>query len=118
MKELISDLPLATQGEDKEEAAALKDESESANEDSQIKQESSSAAPEEETTSTQESDPFGLDALIPTTAKKAEKTKGKTKIKEEEEEDTKRFLKSQRQALISCLEIAAKRYKTAWYCFL
>ncbi|KAE8656149.1 Detected protein of unknown function [Hibiscus syriacus] len=31
-----------------------------------------------------------------------------------DEEDTKRFLKSKREALISCLEIAAWRYKTPW----
>ncbi|KAH0994606.1 hypothetical protein GBA52_018470 [Prunus armeniaca] len=49
--------------------------------------------------------------------KKDDKTKGKkdrtTKIRKEEGE-TKRFLRSQREALVLCLEIAAHRYKTPW----
>jgi hypothetical protein len=65
------------------------------------------------------SDPFGLDALIPSTVKKDEKVKGKkdtpVKVREEEEEESKRFLKYQREALITCLEIAARRYKIPWY---
>lgn len=112
IKEIISNLPVATEDDDIEEAATLEDETETANEGGQIKPDKSPAAE----TSKQESDPFGLDALIPSTAKKGEKSKGKkdatTKIKEEEE--TKRFLRSQREALITCLEIAARRYKTAW----
>lgn len=67
----------------------------------------------------EEADPFGLDALIPGSTKKSEKTKGKNGApvktrKEEDEEETKRFLKSQREALITCLEIAARRYKVPW----
>ncbi|KAF4355835.1 hypothetical protein CsatB_028917 [Cannabis sativa] len=112
IKEIISNLPIATEDDDIEEAAALKDETETANEDGELKTENS---PVEET-SKQESDPFGLDALIPSTAKKGEKSKGKkdatTKIKDEE--DTKRVLKSHRVALITCLEIAARRYKIPW----
>ncbi|PON73471.1 nucleolar/coiled-body phosphoprotein [Trema orientale] len=115
IKEIISNLPVATEDDDLEEAATLENETKTATEDGQIKSDKSSAVPLEET-SKQEFDPFGLDALIPNTAKKGEKTKGKkeagTKIKEEEE--TKRFLKSQREALITSLEIAARRYKTAW----
>lgn len=64
-----------------------------------------------------EADPFGLDAFIPKKIKKDDRTKGKkdtgAKIKEDEEEN-KRFLKMQREALITCLEIAAHRYKTPW----
>ncbi|XP_062084424.1 uncharacterized protein LOC133790699 isoform X2 [Humulus lupulus] len=112
IKEIISNLPIATEDDDIEEAAALKDETETANEDGEIKPEKT---PVEETNK-EESDPFGLDALIPSTAKKGEKSKGKkdatTKIKDEEQ--TKRFLKSQRVALITCLEIAARRYKIPW----
>ncbi|XP_015875355.1 uncharacterized protein LOC107412161 [Ziziphus jujuba] len=110
IKEAISNLPVATEDDDIEEAAALKDETETTDEDKQTKQD---VAAEEN--NKQESDPFGLDALIPNSGKKGEKTKGKeaaTKIKEED--DTKRFLKSQREALIICLEIAARRYKTPW----
>lgn len=67
----------------------------------------------------EESDPFGLDALIPSTSKIDDKSKGKRVTlakarKGEEEEETKRFLRSQREALISCLEIAANRYRTPW----
>ncbi|PON55450.1 nucleolar/coiled-body phosphoprotein [Parasponia andersonii] len=115
IKEIISNLPVATEDDDLEEAATLENETKTATEDGQIKSDKSSAVPLEET-SKQEFDPFGLDALIPSTAKIGERRKGKkeagTKIKEEEE--TKRFLKSQREALITCLEIAARRYKTAW----
>lgn len=65
-----------------------------------------------------EADPFGLDALIPGSKKKSEKSKAKNegavKIRKEDEEETKRFLKSQREALVTCLEIAARRYKIPW----
>lgn len=116
IKELISNLPVATEDDDIEEAASLKDPTETTNEVSQIKIDKSLDAPSEET-SKQESDPFGLDALIPSTAKKNKKTKGKKEatIKIKEGDETKRYLKSQREALITCLEIAALRYKTAWY---
>ncbi|KAL3834055.1 hypothetical protein ACJIZ3_008791 [Penstemon smallii] len=101
IKESISNLPIATKDDDDmEEAIALKDETSGVlvvTSDEHVNKE------EEE-----ESDPFGLDSLIP---KKAEKIKGKKDAKEEEK---RRFLASQREALISCLEIAAKRYKTPW----
>lgn len=91
-------------------------ETEGTDQDGQNKQDVASAALVEENKK-DESDPFGLDALIPNKMKKEDKTKGKkdtvTKIKEDEEEH-KRFLKSQRKALITCLEIAARRYKTPW----
>ncbi|KAL7215480.1 hypothetical protein ACSBR1_027614 [Camellia fascicularis] len=113
IKEAILNLPVATKDEDMEEAAALQDKMEVAVVDSQIKPDASTS----EGNDKDESDPFGLDALIPRTLKKDEKTKGNkeatTKIKEEEE-DSKRFLKSQREALILCLDIAARRYKTPW----
>lgn len=73
----------------------------------------------ESSTNQEESDPFGLDALIPNSSKN-EKIKVKldaevaSKIRKEEDEEAKRFLKSQREALILCLEIAAKRYKIPW----
>lgn len=65
----------------------------------------------------QEPDPFGLDALIPSTSKKDDKAKGIRQAMQKnrkEEDGTKRFLKAHREALISCLEIAARRYKTPW----
>lgn len=106
IKETISNLPVATEDDDGEEAAALKEKAESVNEEAQ-------------TENKEESDPFGLDDLIPSTSKKDDRSKGKrvtpTKARKgQEEEETKRFLRSQREALISCLEIAANRYKTPW----
>lgn len=116
IKEAISSLPVATKDDDLEEAAALKDEAEKTNEDSKNKQDMPPAVPAEENHK-DEADPFGLDAFIPKRIKKDDRTKGKketgAKIKEDEEE-YKRFLKSQREALITCLEIAAHRYKTPW----
>ncbi|XP_055831640.1 uncharacterized protein LOC129900648 [Solanum dulcamara] len=108
IKETISNLPVATEDDDGEEAAALKEKTEAVNE-------------EVLTDNKEESDPFGLDDLIPSTSKKDDRSKGKRvtptkarKGQEEEEEETKRFLRSQREALISFLEIAANRYKTPW----
>lgn len=73
-------------------------------------------APSEETEE-ESDDPFGLDAFMHSSVNKGEKTRGKkdaaARIKEELKEN-KRFVKSQREALISCLEIAARRYKTPW----
>ena len=115
IKEAILNLPVATKDEDMEEASALKDETELAHVDSHTKRDVSSVAIPEGTVK-DDSDPFGLDALIPSKLKKDEKTKGKKEVatKIEEEKETKRFLKLQREALILCLEIAARRYKTPW----
>ncbi|XP_058214341.1 uncharacterized protein LOC131325885 isoform X2 [Rhododendron vialii] len=113
IKEAISNLPIATKDEDMAEAAALKDEAEL---DSQIMPGASSVAISG-LSNEDDSDPFGLDALIPSKLKRDEKMKANkeasTKICEEDKE-TKRFLKSQREAWILCLEIAARRYKTPW----
>ncbi|KAL5770581.1 hypothetical protein ACOSP7_014735 [Xanthoceras sorbifolium] len=117
IKEIISNLPLATKDDDVEEAVALKDETEMTNEDGSDEQEMPLGIVSEENKK-DESDPFGLDALIPSKMKKDDRTKGKkdsvVKVRKEEEEENKRFLKSQREALITCLEIAARRYKTPW----
>ncbi|XP_065852883.1 uncharacterized protein [Euphorbia lathyris] len=106
VKEAIANLPVATEDDDIEEAAALEDEAGTSD---------LSSGPSAE--ENKESDPFGLDALmIP--AKKDEKAKGKketlAKMRKEDEEENKRFLKAQRESLIICLEIAAHRYKTPW----
>ncbi|XP_020222741.1 uncharacterized protein LOC109805153 [Cajanus cajan] len=111
IKEAISNLPVATEEEDAEEARSLIDSTVTADEGSQTHDTDKDNGGEE-------ADPFGLDALIPRSAKKGEKLKEKNevavKIRKEDEEETKRFLKSQRVALITCLEIAARRYKTPW----
>lgn len=108
VKEAIVNLPVATEDDDTDEAAALKDGIET------TVQDSSTGASSEE--SKEEADPFGLDALIPSKVKKDDMAKGKkdTAAKTMEEEETKKFLKSQREALITCLDIAARRYKTPW----
>lgn len=115
VKDAIADLPVATKDDDIEEAASLIDKA--ATTDEYIKREDTCSGAEAEENK-DVSDPFGLDALIPSTVKKDEKVKGKkdmpVKVREEEEEESKRFLKYQREALITCLEIAARRYKIPW----
>lgn len=100
-----------------EEAASLKDELETADKDDTDTQDVSSVA-QLEGDNKEDDDPFGLDALIPSKVKKDVKIKGKkdaaSKNGSDVEEETKRFIKSQREGLISCLEIAAKRYKIPW----
>ncbi|XP_019192614.1 PREDICTED: uncharacterized protein LOC109186887 [Ipomoea nil] len=111
VKEGISNLPIATKDDDIEEAAALEDEMPPANVNGQTNK-GEPPCPENEINNKEEQDPFGLDALIPSTSKKEDKAKA---VKEKKEPDeAKRLLKSKREAWISCLEIAAKRYKTPW----
>nr|XP_025619185.1 uncharacterized protein LOC112710921 isoform X3 [Arachis hypogaea] len=109
IKDAISSLPVATKDDDAEEAMSLEDNTNVADEDSKTR------AKDKDNNDEDQADPFGLDALLHESTKKGEKLKtkneGAVKIKEDEEE-TKRFLKSQREALITCLEIAARRYKT------
>ncbi|TKY52072.1 hypothetical protein E2542_SST23592 [Spatholobus suberectus] len=111
IKEAISNLPVGTEEEDAEEAKSLKDSTDMADEGGQT-------PATDKDNDREEADPFGLDALMPSSTKKGEKLKAKNeadvKIRKEDEEETKRFLKSQREALITCLEIAARRYKTPW----
>lgn len=110
IKELISSLPVATEEEDNEEASTLKDETQTKVVSGQKEEVSSDITKVE-------SDPFGLDALISDGLRKDENTKEKketSKSQEEEEDERKKFLRLQREALIICLEIAAKRYKTPW----
>lgn len=115
IKEAILQLPVATNDDDLEEAGALKD-TVAGDADNQTEEEMPSVPTSEK--SKEESDPFGLDALIPKNLKKDEKTRGKkdgaAKFRKEEDDENKRFLKSQREALIFCLEIAARRYKIPW----
>ncbi|XP_061352282.1 uncharacterized protein LOC133297201 [Gastrolobium bilobum] len=111
IKEAISNLPVATEEDDAEEAMSLKDSTVVVDEGGQM-------LATAEDNDGEEADPFGLDALIPGSAKKGEKLKAKSeaavKTRKEDEEEAKRFLKPQREALITGLEIAARRYKTPW----
>ncbi|XP_045809049.1 uncharacterized protein LOC123903176 [Trifolium pratense] len=110
IKEAISNLPVATEEDDTEEAISLKDSTVMVDEGGQT------LPPNEDNNGAEEADPFGLDSLLST--KKGEKFKAKNdsamKLRKEDEEETKRFLQLQRKALITCLEIAARRYKTPW----
>ncbi|XP_009123978.1 uncharacterized protein LOC103848907 isoform X1 [Brassica rapa] len=102
IKEAVSDLPVATEEDDAEEAAALEQEAVKDSGDGETTQDVAEA----------ESDPFGLDAWIPSNVKK----NGKTKMTKEDTDalENKKFLRSKREALITCLEIAARRYKVPW----
>ncbi|XP_058770606.1 uncharacterized protein LOC131644192 isoform X1 [Vicia villosa] len=108
IKEAISNLPVATEEDDTEEATSLKDITVTVDEGGQT------LATNEDNNGVEEADPFGLDALIPESTKKSAKNDGAIDIRKEDEEETKRILKLQRKALITCLEIAARRYKTPW----
>ncbi|XP_038879153.1 uncharacterized protein LOC120071141 isoform X2 [Benincasa hispida] len=114
IKEAISNLPVATTEDDIEEAEALKGHEESTDDEHQKKKNVDLA----EEKNQEESDPFGLDAFLPGSLKKGERARVKndvaSKTRNDEEVETKRFLKAQRDALISCLEIAAHRYKIPW----
>ncbi|MCL7035418.1 hypothetical protein MKW94_026584 [Papaver nudicaule] len=114
VKEAILGLPAAAMDEDEEEAKALEDEKEIKDVDSRGQE---NMLPASEPSERVVFDPFGLDALLPGTSKTDEraniKKDGAALIKKAEEE-SKRFFKSQREALILCLEIAAHRYKLPW----
>ncbi|CAH9092906.1 unnamed protein product [Cuscuta epithymum] len=109
IKEGISNLPLATKDDDIDEAASLEDKTRAENANGQNPDTSSEVTI---VNNKEEQDPFGLDALIPSTSKKD--GKGKVPKERKEAEDARRLLKSKREAWILCLEIAAKRYKTPW----
>ncbi|KAK6911346.1 hypothetical protein RJ641_023439 [Dillenia turbinata] len=98
IKEAISSLPVATEDDDKEEAVALEYEREKTDTGNQ-KSQDASAVVALEGKSNEELDPFGLDALLPGTSKREDKTKGKkdfaSTVRKEEEEESKRFLKCQ-----------------------
>ncbi|CAA7399015.1 unnamed protein product [Spirodela intermedia] len=119
IKEAISSLPSSTEDDDIEEAAPSADAVEADGEDG-----GDTTAQAEGTNPNEENaDPFGLDALLSNDSRKDGRARDRKDIvaskrkgheEEEEEERRKKFLKSQREALIRCLEIAAQRYKIPW----
>ncbi|KAF8691768.1 hypothetical protein HU200_040163 [Digitaria exilis] len=123
IKDGMSALPMATVDDDNDEAAALaaasKNDTTTQNEagaaSKSLPDDSAHAAASE--SGEESSDPFGLDDLLARKPKKSERAREKEvsalNIKAEEEE-SKRFLKSQREALLKCLEIAARRYRIPW----
>lgn len=117
IKDAISNLPPATVDDDVEETEALA-KAETAKSASITDAGDSTSVPSQSESDKQALDPFGLDALLPPAGKKDEKPRGKEAAalnkKVEEEVEYKRFIKAQREGLLLCLEIAARRYKIPW----
>ncbi|KAK1267476.1 hypothetical protein QJS04_geneDACA000356 [Acorus gramineus] len=113
IKDAIASLPTATEDDDVEEATSLA-QAEYGKDTGVHDHENLPSAASLQLEQERESDPFGLDELLPNMSKKEDKTRKKESVKKMEEEEQKKFLTSQREALILCLEIAARRYKLAW----
>lgn len=131
IKDAISALPAATVDDDNEEAAALAAASET---DATAENKAGGNGPTAASDSPPDgsfrhaavsepgegsSDPFGLDDLLAHEPKRSERAREKgaaalNRKAEEEEEESRRFLKSRREALLRCLEIAARRYRIPW----
>jgi hypothetical protein len=127
IKDAISALPLATLDDDNDEAAALAVASKAGTTENKtdhcVPTAASNSVPDDSTHAAasdlreESSDPFGLDDLLERKSKKSEKAREKTVAalnRKADEEKSKRFLKSQREALLKCLEIAARRYRMPW----
>ncbi|KAM0945075.1 hypothetical protein DsansV1_C10g0098651 [Dioscorea sansibarensis] len=117
IKEAISSLPLATKDDDNEEAAALAEAENKAKTEENHNPEEGTQSSALDESNKGASDPFGLDALLPSTLRKEEKSREKAVAslnRQTDEEESKRFIKSKREALLLCLEIAARRYKIPW----
>ncbi|KAG8072947.1 hypothetical protein GUJ93_ZPchr0006g46343 [Zizania palustris] len=108
IKDAISALPIATVDDENDETAALA--AAEAKSDDSTRATASNSREES-------SGPFGLDDLLEHKSKKSERAKEKTVAVpnfKADGEESKRFVKSQREALLKCLEIAAWRYRTPW----
>lgn len=128
IKDAISALPVATVEDDNDEAAVLaaasKTDTVTDNKaDHSVPTSASNPMPDDSThaatseSGQESSDPFGLDDLLEQKPKKSERAREKAVAalnRKADEEETKRFLKSQREALLKCLEIAARRYRIPW----
>ncbi|XP_020593704.1 uncharacterized protein LOC110033888 isoform X2 [Phalaenopsis equestris] len=109
IKDAISSLPAATVEDDGEESEILGKAENADSVDVVL------SAPSE--SDKEAFDPFGLDALLLHAGKKNEKSRGKEVAalnKKADEEEHKKFVKAQREVLLLCLEIAARRYKVPW----
>ncbi|KAJ1281666.1 hypothetical protein BS78_04G323000 [Paspalum vaginatum] len=126
VKDAISALPVATVDDDNDEAADLSDASKTGKTESKADDSVPTAAsntPLHDNTHAaaelggESSDPFGLDDLLEHKPKRSERAREKVVAalnRKSEEDESKRFLKSQREALLKCLEIAARRYRIPW----
>ena len=114
IKDVISALPVATVDDDKDEATALAAVAESQPGTTENKADGSSTQGAASNNSGEESsDPFGLDDLLEHKSKKSERAQ-EALNREAAEEESKRYLRSRREALLKCLEIAARRYRIPW----
>ncbi|KAK3155678.1 hypothetical protein QOZ80_2BG0206210 [Eleusine coracana subsp. coracana] len=128
IKDAISALPMATADDDNDEAAALATASKTSTPENKTNDNVPTAASHSltgdithaevsDSREEESSDPFGLDDLLDHKPKKSEKAREKTVAalnRKADEEESKRFLKSRREALLKCLEIAARRYRLPW----
>ncbi|PUZ78290.1 hypothetical protein GQ55_1G441600 [Panicum hallii var. hallii] len=128
IKDAISALPMAMADDDNDEAAALaaasKTDTTTENKaGDSVPTAASNSLPDDSTyaaasgSGEESSDPFGLDDLLANKPKKSERAREKEVAalnSKADEDDSKRFLKSQREALLKCLEIAARRYRIPW----
>ncbi|KAL6591336.1 hypothetical protein ACP70R_049839 [Stipagrostis hirtigluma subsp. patula] len=127
VKDAISALPTATVEDDNDEAAALAVASKTSitenKADDSVATSASNSLPDDSTHAAssnsreESSDPFGLDGLLENKSKKSERAREKTVAalnRTADEEESKRYLKSRREALLKCLEIAARRYRIPW----
>ncbi|KAM0850975.1 hypothetical protein ACQ4PT_052725 [Festuca glaucescens] len=129
IKDAISALPVATADDDNDEARALAvAESQSGTTenkaDDTVPTAVISSLPDDSNTDAgasnsgeELSDPFGLDDLLEHKSKKSERAREKAVDelnRKAAEEESKRYLRSRREALLKCLDIAARRYRTPW----
>uniref|UniRef100_A0ACD5Z9Z8 Uncharacterized protein n=3 Tax=Avena sativa TaxID=4498 RepID=A0ACD5Z9Z8_AVESA len=118
IKDAISALPVATADDDNNEATALAAVAESQSGSTENKADGSSTQTAASNNSAEESsDPFGLDDLLEPKSKKSESARQKAVEalnRKAAEEESRRYLRSRREALLKCLEIAARRYRIPW----
>jgi hypothetical protein len=117
IKDAISALPVATVDDDNDEAAALAAVAENQSGTTENLSADSSTHAAASNSGEESSDPFGLDDLLEQKSKKSERAREKaleTLNRKADEEESKRYLRSRREALLKCLEIAARRYRIPW----
>ncbi|KAL6912331.1 hypothetical protein ACP4OV_001136 [Aristida adscensionis] len=127
IKDAISVLPMATMEDDNDEADALAVTSKTGTTETETDDSASTAASNSllddrsnvasSNSGEESSDPFGLDDLLEHKSKKSKGAREKTVAslnRKANEDESKKFLKAQREALLKCLEIAARRYRIPW----
>ncbi|KAF7081463.1 hypothetical protein CFC21_085402 [Triticum aestivum] len=113
IKDAISALPVATVDDDNDEAAALAALAESQSGTTENKAADSNTHAAASNSGEESSDPFGLDDLLEHKPKKSGKA-AEALNRQAGEEESRRLLGSRREALLKCLEMAARRYRIPW----